>query len=228
MRLFKRNQAQRNQQLSDDELQRTQVLNLKDVEEVAHFEKITSKKPAIILAIIGALFLTFGTTFQIATNLSAKHKEEKVKVQKRENIEIVDEDNKSLNCEINFQNNADGTDTSFKVVYNFKNDQLINFTKTFKVTPNPTNPAGIDGVKGYVTGYQPFMISGVNGYNITVTPKEDNTEITCNVSVDLETIDLTTFPTSQQNHFSTSIDYALYTDYETIKNDLTSKNFVCE
>ena len=58
--------------LTHEELQKTQVLNLKEFSETVRFEKLTSKKPAIILAVIGALLITFGTTFQIAESLSKK------------------------------------------------------------------------------------------------------------------------------------------------------------
>ena len=52
-----------------EELQRTQVLNLKDVEETVKYEKSISKKPAMIIAIIGAIFLTLGSTLQIAKTM---------------------------------------------------------------------------------------------------------------------------------------------------------------
>ena len=47
------------QQMTPEELQRTQVLNFQDVEDLANFEKRTSKKPAIIIAILGIISITF-------------------------------------------------------------------------------------------------------------------------------------------------------------------------
>ena len=38
--------------LTSEELQKTQVLNLQEVEEVARMEKLASKKPAIIVSYI--------------------------------------------------------------------------------------------------------------------------------------------------------------------------------
>ena len=40
-------------QITPEELQKTLVLNLKDFEETARIEKITSKKPALTVALIG-------------------------------------------------------------------------------------------------------------------------------------------------------------------------------
>ena len=59
------------QQMTQEELQRTQVLNLQEVEKVAKFEKRTSKKPALFVAFLGILSITFGTTFGITEMLSA-------------------------------------------------------------------------------------------------------------------------------------------------------------
>ena len=217
-------------QMTPEELQKTQVLNLQDVEKVVHFEKATSKKPAIVLAIIGIILVTCGATFQIIGNL--KSNKNNNAIQKRQ---VTDKDktklmNKKdrLTCTQTAQNNADGTDTVFNVIYNFKDEQLINFEKHFKAVPTPGNSIGIETMKSYTVGYQSFMIDNIIGYNIVVTPTPDNSQITCDVLVNLETIDLTKYPTSQQNHFSTSIDYALYTNYDVIKNDLELKNFKCE
>ena len=52
-------------QMTPEELQRTQVINLKDVEEVVRIEKRTSKKPAIIVAIIGLALVMGGAGTQI-------------------------------------------------------------------------------------------------------------------------------------------------------------------
>ncbi len=96
-------QQQQQQQMTQQELQRTQVLNIDELEKTVRFEKISSKKPAIIVAAIGILFLTFGTTFQVASNLKGSSK-----VEKRDIAEEVVEKNDvkpattNLNCNILF------------------------------------------------------------------------------------------------------------------------------
>ena len=71
--------------MTQQELQRTQVLNIEEVEKAARYERISSKKPAIAVAVLGVLFLAFGTTFQVATNLKASNN----KVEKRDIAEEV-------------------------------------------------------------------------------------------------------------------------------------------
>ena len=54
--------------MTQEELQKTQVLNLKDVEEAARFERITSKKPAIIVATIGLVTVPTPFIFTLYCN----------------------------------------------------------------------------------------------------------------------------------------------------------------
>ena len=70
--------------ITTEELQKTQVINLKDLEEVARIEKRTSKKPAILLAILGLTFLLLGSGVQIAFSLRDKKEEEKIIEQRKE------------------------------------------------------------------------------------------------------------------------------------------------
>ena len=51
-------QTQQSVQVSQEELAKTQVLNLTDVQEIANFEKKTSKRPAVLFAIAGILAIT--------------------------------------------------------------------------------------------------------------------------------------------------------------------------
>ena len=43
-----------------EELTRTQVLNLQELEKAAKYEKKTSKKPAAVLAILGVFSISLG------------------------------------------------------------------------------------------------------------------------------------------------------------------------
>ena len=43
------------QELTKEQLQQTQVLNFQEVQKAIRFEKITSKKPAILVAVLGII-----------------------------------------------------------------------------------------------------------------------------------------------------------------------------
>lgn len=212
--------------LTQEELQRTQVLNLKDVEEVASFEKRTSKKPAIIVAVMGILSITFGGTFSFVQTLTSKPVDTTVEKRKVENVETLAEDKiETLNCVRTTLNNADGTDVVFNINYSFKNNGLASFTKTYNVTQTPGNPLGLQGIQNYVVGYQPYTIEQ-DGYKVNVTPAE--TAITAVVDVDLEKLNLTTFPEFQQTHESTKLDYYVGTEKDVVNADMTAKGFICQ
>ena len=208
-----------------EELQRTQVLNLKDVEETVRFEKSISKKPAMILAIIGAIFLTLGSTLQIAKTMK---KSVEPKVEKR----VISKEKQTvapviLECQNIQMNNPDGTNITYTINYTFNNYKLTNFTKKYSITAIEGNQVGLQTIQQYIVGYQNFM-NPVNGYTISVTPNGTQTVLTAVVSADLEKIDMTTFPEMQKNHISTSIDYQKDTAFLTIQSDMTSKGFTCE
>ena len=210
-----------------EELQRTQVLNLKDVEETVRFEKSISKKPAMILAIIGAIFLTLGSTLQIAKTMkkSVEPKVEKREISKEKEIQTVAP--VILECQNVQMNNPEGTNATFTIDYTFSNYKLTSFTKKYVLEVIEGNQIGPQTIQQYIVGYRDFM-NPVNGYSISVTPNETQTILTAVVSADLEKIDMTTFPEMQKNHISTSIDYQKDTAFLTIQSDMSSKGFTCE
>ena len=221
----KQYQQQQQQQMTQQELQRTQVLNIDELEKTVRFEKISSKKPAIIVAAIGILFLTFGTTFQVASNLKGSSK-----VEKRDIAEEVVEKNDvkpattNLNCNIAATNQADGTDTVYSILYTFEDNKLVGFKKVYTITPTPGNPLGAATVQNYIIGYQPFL-NPIEGYQISVIPTGEGLVVT--VEVDYTKLDLTLLNPTQQNHFTTKLDYPLDHPKDTIYTEMIGAGFTC-
>ena len=61
-----------------EELTRTQVLNLQELEKAAKYEKRTSKKPAAVLAVIGVFSISLGLCYPSVNNmLSSRSVEDK-------------------------------------------------------------------------------------------------------------------------------------------------------
>ena len=52
-----------------EELTRTQVLNLQELEKAAKYEKKTSKKPAAVLAILGVFSISLGLCYPSLNNM---------------------------------------------------------------------------------------------------------------------------------------------------------------
>ena len=213
-------------QLSSKELQETQVLNLKDVQEIARIERRTSKKPAIVVAIIGVLFLAIGGSFKVYEIMKSREP----KIEKRAIQEKKQDDNligEELKCSSILLNNPDGTDTGYDISYNFKEKSLVGFTKVFSINAIANNPISSQTMQNYSVAYQSFL-NQLDGYSITVMPNSDLTQIIVTVKVDLTRLDLTKLPEIQQTHFSTKVDYVPNTQKSVIQNDMLTQGFTCQ
>jgi len=211
------------EQMTQEELQKTQVLNLKDVEEVARIEKRTSKKPAIIVAAIGIFSILIGSTIPFTQSLTAKDVEEpKRKVENKKTL--ISES--YLNCTFTTLNNTDGTDTVLNTKLTFSYNKLTKMTKTFSINPTVGNPKGPQRVKKYITDYQKFLNPATTGYQVSLNQVEKG--IVVSTDVDLLTFDPVSLPEINKSHFSTNVDYQVNTEKEFIYNDLVSKGFTCE
>ena len=213
--------------MTQEELHRTQVLNLQEVEKIARFEKRTSKKPAFIVGIMGILLITFGTTFQIAKTLSEKPEPVIEKRDISTDVLMEEEVKKetTLECSQSSFNNPDGTDTIYTITYRFDEDKLVGFTKVFNVVVTPGAVQGPATVQRYLQDYQPFL-NPTEGYAISVIPI--NNGLTTTVDVDYEKLDLTLLAPKQQEHFSTKIDFPLDTSYDFIHEAMINYQFICQ
>ena len=222
------NQVQNStQQLTQEELQRTQVLNLQELEETIKFEKKTSKKPAIIVSIIGMISIIFGSSFLAFQHFSAKKVESSI--QKRETKEkAIDKKltTSKLTCEKIDANLPDGTDTKFTIDYTFNKDKLTSFTKKFEINQTPGNVQGAVTLENYKLAYQSFL-NPTLGYQITVSPK-DTTGLIVNVQVNFEKLDITKVHPTQATHPSTSVDYQKDTDKKIIQDNAIANGFTCK
>ena len=213
------------QELTKEELQKTQVLNLKELEETIVFEKKTSKKPAIFVAILGILSIIAGTSIMTVQHLNdVKIEQQKNEIQKK----VVKPQvlATKLECNLTTPNNPDGTDTDFTINYQFENNKLVSFTKTFIITQTAGNEAGLATLETYKIAYQSFLNPTI-GYQITLTPKDANGLIVT-VQVDYKKLNPETVNPTQSTHFSTSLDYQKNTDLKTIQTEMSMKGYNCK
>ena len=208
--------------LTPEELQKTQILNLNELENTIRFEKITSKKPAIIVAAIGILFLVFGTTFQIASSLSTNNR----KVEKRKVEPTPQVVETSLSCVKTTLNNPDGTDITYNIDYYFENDKLSSQIREYKYTAIANNPKGEPTIKAKLDNYQ-RLLSSTSGYQVNTTTT-DSKEMKVVVQIDYHSLDLTTIPQNNQNDELTKVTYKKGIESNTIKNDMLTQGFTCE
>ena len=212
--------------LTKEELQKTQVLNLKEFSEAVHFEKITSKKPAIIIAVIGALLIVFGTSFQIAKTLKPKDTTPEPRyVPEQQPQEVVPEVKNNLTCTSITNGNPDGTDVVYTIVFNLEEEKLIGFAKSYSVSVTEGSETGSATVQSKMQEFLPLATT-MDGFQVSVTPTTNGFVATS--TADYLMLDLTQLSETHQNHFLSKIDFPLDTEESKIKESMTAYGFQCE
>ena len=215
------------QQMTQEELQRTQVLNLKDVRETARFEKLTSKKPAIILAIIGIICIAFGTSFGVVQTMNTKKLKDNQKIQNRKKSNLVKTSISSINCTATSMNEPDGTGKILNVVLVFKDERLTSMTKTYSIIPTVAeSPESKATVQNFITALQPYLID-ITGYKLTVAPETTGGVITT-TEANLEILDLNTVPQIHKDNYRFNIPFAKATIKQTALTNMTNLGFKCQ
>ena len=209
-------------ELTREQLQQTQVLNFQEVQNTIHFEKATSKKPAIFIAVIGIISLLFGGSLQIATSLNPNPQS----IQKRDIKENIVVDKKEVICTKTTLNNPDGTNTIYNITYKFENDKLVEFTKEYNVNSIPGKEEGKKAIEQYIQEYN-TLLNDTPGYSIDISSTA-NTSIVVKVKADYKKLELTKLNEIQQTKPFTKVDYNKNTTYATVKTEAMVQGFTIE
>ncbi len=189
------------QKISTEELAKTQVLNLDDVQKLAKYEKLVSKKPALIVALIGAFSIIVGTSAQVVVSLSKANEPapmpkvtNKVSTEKKETVE-------DLICSQTTVN--EGAEIIIKTTYDveYRDNKMTKYTKTTDVTPtNATSVNALTSVQNGQVAFKAMEGYSTTGYKIVVSSKESGYQVL--VTVDPNTLDASKLaPEAQANQF---------------------------
>ena len=215
-------------QVTPEELQKTLVLNLADFEETARIEKMTSKKPALIVALLGVFSIALGFSFPLVQSFTARDKTEETIVENREEYEeddVVLSTEEIVTCTFD-KIVGDGTHVVSIADLSFNNGVISSFVRTTTVTPVPGDRMGPNTVLTYNAMVQPLLVQ-MDGYEVTIEPTvEGGTKIT--TTANYNKLDFTVFPQKNQTHFTTSVDYASNTPKEQVLPDMATRGYVCE
>ena len=214
-------------QITPEELQKTLVLNLADFEETARIEKMTSKKPAITVALIGIFSIALGLGFPFVQSLATKTEENKTIVENREEYEepeenLITEDKVLCNFDRLID---DGTHVTSVAEIKFRYGGIVAFTRTTTINPIPGNGFGPSTIQSISTILQP-LLHQMDGYKLSVRPTVEG-GIVIEAVVDYDTLDFTMFPEKQQTHYATSVDYAANTPKDQVIVDMGTRGFTC-
>lgn len=224
-------QQLQSQQMTREELTKTQVLNLQELERVAKFERKTSKRPAVLFAIAGILSLTLGLSY----NNIMMAVDSIDFTNPAENTYRVDLDSqydsatpvptKKVTCTLLQPTQVDGTDKSTTYELFFSEQKLQTYVKTLTVAPTVGNPNGALAVQNILTTYQQLASSEVAGYKLT--PETDNQSTKISVTIDLQDLDRGQLTYSHAANSFTNVEYNLDADEATIVAGLQASGYIC-
>ena len=210
------------QQMTEEELQRTQVLNFDTFKQVARYEKISSKKPAIIVALLGVLAIVIGGTYPLVqSQMTKKEQESKSSIQarKKDKKPVASE----LTCTQTTSLVANGLDQAINIKYNFIDNKLTSFTKELTLTISPGSTIGPSELQNFIIALQPFLVQK-EGYSVTVKQIENG--VVTNTSVDYKNLDINTLPEINQQNVYFNVIYLADSNRESIKQDMTNQNYI--
>ena len=210
------------QELTKEELQKTQVLNFQELQETVKLEKKAHRSPAVLVAVIGIISILFGGSLQIANILNI----EPQGIQKRDTKQNTKIEIKELNCTKTSLNNTDGTNTIYKIVYNFENKKLVGFTKEYSISATPGKEEGKKSIEKYSKEYE-SLLNEIPGYKIKINTTSDTT-MSIKVVVDYKKLDLTKLNEIQKTKPFTKVDYYRNASYYTIKSETIGDGFTVE
>lgn len=213
------------ERLAKEELTKTQVLNLSELEKVANYEKTTSKKPAIFLAVLGIICITMGTTYNgVTAALSGgatdiKHKE----IDTTSNVKPVS----TINCQYNALNGQEGYDTYVNMTLIFNNSKLKSYTKVMNVSPSmgKEEQAG-PTVTNLYNNYKNFETLTIPGYDIVSRQKDNGFETI--VAIRLEELDRSLLNIYHDSNVVTKVEFTAEDTKETVMKKAKTLQYICE
>lgn len=215
-------QKKEKHQMTEEELQRTQVLNLDDFKQTARYEKISSKKPAAIVALLGVLAILIGSGYPIVQSQMSKKIEDNNIVQKRKKDKEIKSE---LTCISTTSNGTNGLDKTVTIKYDFNNEKLTEFTKTIDLKVLQNSTVGKTSLQSFITALDSYLIKK-SGYEVSAKKLEN--EVIVTTKVDYNDIDINSIPEINQSNSNYNVQYVVNTSKETIKQDMEKQNFTCK
>lgn len=217
--------SKKQQRLMKEELTRTQVLNLTDLEKVAKYEKSISKKPAITLAILGLFLLITGISYNGIINTLTTSTKNPAKIQNKEVKE--EEINTTIKCNYMFFGNADGTDAVVDMTLNLVDNKLVSYNKVTTFVPTTGQEIlGTASIQNLLPAYQALETFVIPGYTIKSVPKGNGFETT--VNIDLQNINGDLLTNINIWNAATKVELALGDTPEIITTRAQDSGFTCE
>ena len=188
-------QQQQPVQMDKDQLTRTQVLNINDVEQTAQQERHNTniKKLGFFVLAIAVILITGGVSYQML-GIGVPEKATPATTPSTEptsSPNAIDTTPTGPYCRLDIPQDADGTDKVFTYTLNYEGDLLKGYTKNINISQTEGNADGVTTVDNYTSEYSSYTSTQFNGYVLGVTPTNNNNLVGVQIdaNVDLTTLD---------------------------------------
>jgi hypothetical protein len=223
-----------------EELTRTQVLNIQELENAAKYEKRTSKKPAVFFAVLGLLSISLGVSYPGIQSMmdDSSTKKDNVTEQRQEEEKEVSSTatalQNTLTCSINQMNEAEATTTVTNYTFNFsETNTLASFEKTATIsvtTPVSATPASIVSLDTALANLKQTVIAG---YTLETTPTASTTPnvvdgYTAKLTVDFASFNPQTLTALHTSNVFANVEFSNQDTKDTITTRLTQQGFTCQ
>ena len=218
-----------------EELTRTQVLNLQELEKAARYEKRTSKKPAAFLALIGVFSISLGLCYPSVNNmLNRRIGEDKPVVSKQRQESVVNVNSTALSCTLSQTNPVDATLVT--TTYNFQfletgtlkyYEKVMDISVSNPVTQTPSSIVVLD------TSLANLVQTPVVGYLLEKTPRASTLPnvvdgYTAKLAVDFTQFNPATLTTLHTTNTFANVEFSVQDTKDTIGTRLISGGYTCE
>lgn len=212
------NQSNDNQQVEVVDLSKMQVLNMDDVEQTVIYEKRTSKRPIIMLAISGLFSIIMGLLYPVI--MSALDGTDSEKAPEPVVFRYV------LNCNLAVTGNVDGTDSNTAITFNFENSKLVNYTKTINIVPTAGNNMGVTNIQNYFKTFKTYEQNEIPGY--TISSEAVGSGFSSSVVVDFKNFKNSKLPDDYKANAFTNVNYEKSQTVNEVKEQVTLAGYTCD
>ena len=227
-----------------EELTRTQVLNLKELEKAANFEKKTSRKPALLLAMIGVFSISAGLFYpKVTTMLSSRStdvEDTTISEQRQEdNAEVVvnqaNANSNMLTCSISQPDPNDATLVN-TTTYTFQfldNGLLGNYDKVMDIktsVPVTQTPSSIVTLDTLLANLMQTPIAGYLLEKVPTASTDPNVVdgYTATLSVDFAQFNPATLTTLHTTNSFANVEFSNTDTRDIIQQRETSLGYTCQ
>lgn len=227
---MRKKQSSNNQQMSREELTRTQVLNLSDFERVAKYEKSVSKKPAIFLSVLGMFCIIAGLSYNsVMAFVIDKITPPAPQVSKRitKNKDLIETKNDTVTCHYTSIDANAGTELILDLNLIFYNNVLDTCVKNMSfVTSLGKETTGQQVVNYYYPIFKSFEEMTIPGY--TSKTNLINNGFETKTTMDLKITNVESLTDQHKASPATTVDFIYGEDKETATQRAISYGYTCE